>query len=716
MRKPLRQRRGTAGTQRRGLGRLAALALLVAGAGFAEIRKFEVAQPGTRNFGVWRLTHDAAVRDEGNYHNIQCWSPNGRYTCYTHWDGANGPGGKASAEIHVVDLSTGEDRRVDTGISPRWANGRNWLFYCHWTGDGTHPYETGTRVMRYDADAGEKVLITHGMEGPGSLDATDAWLYGVQRFRGRKPESVTVRVRNQPNSKLEALEGAPNKHGYVHVNPRHPVIMSRAKDPSDPVHGTNRAFFDLDGSNVRQGAVMAEMGHMSWSGDGAYLLIGNRQVCGRRWNEPYPSDLHVLSWGRVGDVCPCGKSGRYICGGDLAIVDTRSGDQRAVVHSGSYRIYPMAGDNSTLMDIDPKGSPDGTKIHYHSTLDLENAVRAVITKFDPKAPQVIHVESTAGFPDSGDLACRWEALGYESKTATTFEGVTRQKYGTRLVPWLGGRKAPTLLPLSAFLLTEAEKARSKPDGAMVKAGVAQDNPLLYQRFTDCYVVVARLPDPPHLRLRDDVIELIPGENHWETRGYRLSRDGTPLKQELLAASERFELTAPGRLTATAVEWSGLESPPSLELEVEAPAAGLVLSEPPPDFSWTRQVWRVQDAEVSRDQAMAAPESVLELVHLHDGVIARETWRNGQRALRVDLNADGKPIRHREFRNGKLHKQVYRNPDGVLASEELFGDDGFKTEYISYYTRPGSEGRIYEHWRRQRGQLVKRVKRGKVVFE
>ena len=102
----------------------------------AEIQQFTLNQPDARNLRVWRLTHDPVIRDEGNYHNIQCWSPNGRYTCYTHWGGDDGPGGKSSAEVHVVDFKTGADRLVDKGINPRWAKRHNWLFYCHYTGDG----------------------------------------------------------------------------------------------------------------------------------------------------------------------------------------------------------------------------------------------------------------------------------------------------------------------------------------------------------------------------------------------------------------------------------------------------------------------------------------------------------------------------------------------------------------------------------------------------
>ena len=696
-----------------GLGIALALSPQAAG----EIHKFRLDQPGARNLGIWRLTHDAAIRDEGSYHNIQCWSGNGRYTCHTHWGGDKGPGGKASAEVHVVDLMTGEDRRVDRGINPRWANNHNWLFYCHWTGDGKPPYETGTQVIRYDANTGEKVVITHGMEGPGSLDATDTWLYGVQRYRGRKPEMVTVRVRvrNRSDSAIEPIQGAPNMHGYIHVNPRHPVIMTRAKDSTDKVYGTNRAFFDLDGSNRRQGSVMGQAGHQSWSGDGKYLLIGNRQVCGRPWDKPFPSDLEVLSWGRVGDICPCGKSGRYICGGGLTFVDARSGDAWPVVFPYSSIIYPMAGDHSSLMDIDPKGSPDGTKIHYHSTRDLKGFPAATVTKYDRKKPDVIQVDSTDGFPESGDIVCRWEVVGYGRKTTTTFEGLTRRKYGTRPAPDLV-RKVRAIFPLSAFVLPGGDKARAKPDGSMLRAGVTKTNPLLYQRQTDCYVVVTRRPFAPHLRLKRGSVELIPGESHWETRGYRILRDGHPVAEGLLQGGSAFVLDRPAVYTAIAVEWSGLESPPSLPLQIGERFEGRVLKDKPEDFSWTRPVWQINATIVSQAQAMKAPHATMQIEHLHDGVIASEEWAKGQRICRMDLNRKGEPIRRQEFRNAKRTKRIYTTPEGFLASEELYGPDGFKTEYVRYYTRPDRRGQEYTHWWLERGRPVKKTKRGHVEFD
>ncbi|MDP6114561.1 MAG: hypothetical protein QGF00_29590 [Planctomycetota bacterium] len=681
----------------------------------AEIQKFKVNQPGTRNFGVWRLTNDSAIRDEANYHNTQCWSHNGRYTCYTHWGGNEGPGGKASAEIHIIDLKTGEDRFVEKGISPRWANNHNWLFFCHWTGDGKPPYETGTQVIRYDADTGKKVVITFGMEAPYSLDSSDTWLYGSQRYRGQKPEFIAGRVRNQANSRIQNLPEAPNRHAHVHANPVYPIVMVRAKDPSDPIYGMNRGFFDLDGTNVRIAATMGESGHMAWSGGGKFLLMGNRQYCGRPWNKPFPSDLVTLAYAGGGDVCPCGKSGRYICGGGLIMADTRSGDVWTVIRPHSAIIYPMAGDYSTLSDIDPKGSPDGTKIHYHSTRDLEGLPSATVTKYDRKHPDIIHVDSTEGFSDSGDIVARWEVIGYSRKTETTFEGLTRNKYGTRPAPDMV-HKVRVLLPLSAFILTGKEKERVQPNSSMVRAGISKDNPLLYQRQTNCYIVVARLPDRPHLRMSGGKVQLIPGESHWETQGYRLFKNGKALSTEPFKPGAAFEIDVPGEYTASAVEWSGLESQKSLPLRVQGKSSGMVFEEAPKDFSWTTRSWQVDGKTVTETDAMKAPQSTMELMHLHDGRIATEKWQSGRRATHVDYNGDGKPLRFQEFENEKLKKQVYKTPDGVLSSEEFYGPDGFKTEYIKHDIRPARIGRVSRHWWYKRGRPVKVIRGGKVIYD
>ena len=115
--------------------------------------------------------------------------------------------------------------------------------------------------------------------------------------------------------------------------------------------------------------------------------------------------------------------------------------------------------------------------------------------------------------------------------------------------------------------------------------------------------------------------------------------------------------------------------------------------------------------------MAGRLPVLEQIeHLHDGKITCEEWEQGQRICRVDLNGQGKPIRHQEFQNGKLKKRTYTTPEGFLASQEFYGPDGFKTQYVRYYTREDRRGTEYSRWWYERGRPVKMTKRGQVVLD
>ena len=691
-----------------------ALAVVLTATAASGIRKFQVRQPGTRNFGVWRLTHDPAVRAHGNYHNQQCFSPNGRYTCYTRFGPTGGrAGGKGDAEVHVMDLMTGRDRLVSKGFSVRWAHHHNWLFFTRYTGDGKPPYETGSEQLWYDADTGKTRRVCRGMEILCGTDCSDSWLFGVQRYRGDKRPFRLARVRLGSSGKLERIELKTRPDNFYILNPRHPVISMRGgRGDKNRYLRARRRFFDLDGKNERPAMLWAEIGHATWLGNGAYLLFGNQQLAGRRWNESYPSDLVLLAREDLGDACPCDHDGRYVCGAGLKIFDLRSGDFWYVVHPHSSRVYPMAGDNSTLSDIDSKGSPDATKIHYHSTRDLEGLATARVTRLDAERG-VLRVESTEGFPPSGDIVCDCEVVGYDRKTPTTFEGLERRRLGTRK----GGlhRKGRLLLPLSAFLLSAEERKRALPDAKMLKAKVPATNPLLYQRQTDCYIVVVRKPHRPVLRLRAGGLELIPGELHYETRGYRLFRDGRPVSGDLAKPGARVRLPGGGTYAAAAVEWSGLESAPGQGVRVKGPATLTVLKDKPADFAWTRRVWKVGGRPAPKAEALRAPQAEATVEHVYDGVIARETWRKGKLTHHEDLNAQGKPIRLLDYRAGKLASRVYKAPDGHVHSREFFGPDGYKTEYVRYYGSPGRRGKVYCHWRYQKGRIMQWVKRGRVLY-
>ncbi len=456
--------------------------------------------------------------------------------------------------------------------------------------------------------------------------------------------------------------------------------------------------------------------HLAWSGDGEWQLMGNYQMRGRKWNEPYPSDVHLLANISVGDISPCGRSGRWICG-DYEVADLRSGHGVHLPRPPSFLCFPSnVGDASGPYDADPKGSPDGTKISFVSNYDLQQGPFAQLTK-TIKEGTSLPVTTTEGFPESGDLCVAREVIGYKSKTSTSFEGIERRKYGTR----------KSLLSANSFvvsfdtrLMTDQEKARAVPPWTwLVKAVTELGDPkskLLYQRQTDVYASVVRLPDPPHLRVTAAGAQLIPGENHWETFGYWLDRGDKRTTASPLRPGQTIKLGQSGTYRAVAVEWSGLEGRASHSVELRAGAKLTVLQEKPDDFSWTSRTWLVNGVETDEKKAKVAEKAICEVRHLYDGVIRREKYESGILAAAEDLTADGEATRRLTFTNGKVRTREYWRPGqkGPI-SREIFGTDGFKTDEIRW--RYGGQKEEYGHWYYSRGTPIRRLHReGREVYE
>jgi hypothetical protein len=245
---------------------------------------------------------------------------------------------------------------------------------------------------------------------------------------------------------------------------------------------------------------------------------------------------------------------------------------------------------------------------------------------------------------------------------------------------------------------------------------------MWQRQTEIYAAVVRLPDRPHLRLGEQRVELIPGENHWETRGYHLLLNSRKVREALVVPGESFELTAAGTYTAVAVEWSGLQSVPSLPLQLAGTAKLTVLKDAPGDFQWTSDRWLSSAGQpISAAQASSASEAIKEIVHLHDGVIHRQTWRQGKIAQQDDLNADGKPIRRQTYEGGKLATRQFLDAGGNLVSTEWFDADGHitrslgqrsHTQGLPAWKRDGSTN--LAEWHYDRGAPI-RYRRGSASY-
>jgi hypothetical protein len=252
-------------------------------------------------FSVVNISNDYTVRDWANYHNTQCWSPDGRYVCYTRYasDGRQF-GLPHAAEVHVVDLSTGQDRLVDRGHSPRWANSHNWLFYVKIDG---RKDDAGSQVRWLDLETDKNVLMGTGMNVLGGLSFDDRWLIGAGP-RGTAPR-VGYRMPVRAGVEREYLPGLDGGAQWV-PNPVYNVVLARFPNLDRDEHpfAATRYWFDVDGRNIRLGAEALTQSHQSWLGNGEYYMMGNSQVRGRRWNEPFPGSIHFLAAVTTGDTVP----------------------------------------------------------------------------------------------------------------------------------------------------------------------------------------------------------------------------------------------------------------------------------------------------------------------------------------------------------------------------------------------------------------------------
>jgi antitoxin component YwqK of YwqJK toxin-antitoxin module len=230
------------------------------------------------------------------------------------------------------------------------------------------------------------------------------------------------------------------------------------------------------------------------------------------------------------------------------------------------------------------------------------------------------------------------------------------------------------------------------------------SPLKYQKNMRLYIAVVRKPDRPWLRKTGNTYQLIPGENHWETRGYYIFCDGVKINETAAGPSSTYNLTKHGTYTAVSVEWSGLESEPSKELVISRPAKLSILKEKPNDFSWTNQRWIVGRREVIEKEALKANKAVKETVHLYDSVIATAEYKSGKISAEFDLNADGDAIRRKFYKDGVLEKREYYSSEDELKVREIFDRDEYIIEQMVHF----EDGKPQQHWFYEKGVPVKLI--------
>ena len=679
---------------------LLTLAVAVGAAG--EIEKFMPRQGGETE--LWRVSNDPGWRDWAYYHSRNCWSADGRYIVYSRLRQYLS-GAAAEPKIRVYDFLKDRTIEFDRADDARWAHHHNWLFFPQLDPDAPET-SADWKLKWWDADSGRLTPLAkgHTVGRLGDTDCGDRWVFANRATRLRDGGSLGA-------ARVPIRGGGPPTptgfRGRLAGNPFHPRFYSRIGNADDPLRPT-RLFYDIDTGAVSMASPVQQQCHQSWSGDGAYYLFGNSQMRGRKWNESFPSNIHFLSAIGCGDICRCGKSGRWLIGsssyGSLPVADLRSGDGHIFLKYALSNIHDNAAYSkysygSFNHDNDAKGSPDGTKVSFVTNYDLKDGPLAIVEGLDLKRKRLV-VNSTEGFPAKGRLTARDEIVGYDRKTPKSFEGLKRNLYGT------GGKRlrCPRGMVITSFdarLIPEAQRAAVKLPRLMTHPKFAdKDSPLRWQRRTDLYVAVIRKPDRPFPRKRGRTVELVPGENHWETFGYHVLRDGKRITNAPVRPGATFALPGAGQYAAVAVEFAGLESEPSAALSLPAGAKLRILREKPKDFTWTSDRWIVN----------GKPAAVREIVHRYDGVIHREWYERGVIAKRHDLNAEGKPIRRLFYTDGRLARREYHSRTGFHLSTEHFDSDGYITEMLKWRERWGPKT-IGQRWWYIKGTPVKAEGRG-----
>lgn len=629
--------------------------VVISHAAHAAREVFNDDRPETHALEIWRMTHDPLKRHHSVYHNVDPFSPTGRYLYYTEVPTHGGYTPADACETLVVyDLLLDREiwRSPAPVVWPIWAHRSDAIYWA----DGRKGKPQS--VWRVEIPSGEMTKICDGLlNAVTGISPDDRYLFATY--------NQVFRIGTEPGAEIESLWAHPEapavSSSLVCHNPTKPVFQVR-QNPAmlkDEPRRWNRQYparmlVTDEGEMLGPALSSLEQGHGAWRGDGEYLIRGDGLLSGRPWNQPWPVPLLTYANTLAHDPSPCGRSGQWTCTTDgindvLKRFDWRTTDTVVMSYSASIIHQPLGdnADRSGSYDSDAHGSPDGTKIYFSTNYQLDEYPVTLITG-NPD-DDTIEVLSTAGFPDQGYLSVHVGVISYTGKTPTTFTGIERGALGSRVGPSPEGFTASNLAG---------------------RADLTAENPLATQYDTDVYLAVVKLPDPPALVRDGDRLVLYPGLNHRETRGYELTLDGRPLTEA--PWDGQTPLTVPaGELRARAVEWSGLASDWTLAM---AAPAGELRYEP------TRPA--ELDAPV-REEVERDGQRIVRLIDPKGTLLTEETYVGDALRQRAEYTPDGRVTLVVEYEGGHPARRIIRDPQERLRRIEHLDGEGYLTKVEDY---------------------------------
>ena len=374
----------------------------------------------------------------------------------------------------------------------------------------------------------------------------------------------------------------------------HPEVLRRLHDGQDLTRGEKLqdasyraciAVLDVETGTVRTYlAKNAKIwAHEAWSGDGEYLHME-----GYSWQAGRDAPSVPI---RIGDGQPsdhygtCGRSGRYVAGDSasdgmerLELTDLWTGEMRTV----AYISTPT--EPAGKIDQDhghPAGSPDGTKVLFHSCYDLVNhRLYAIPTGNVHVGDSVIPVETTEGFAPAGKILIGHGYVGermtvsYQRTDATHFHECD----------WGSDADAGLKRAIRSDFIRKGSHHISDALGRLFPDGTG--------RPRKEYIAVVKRPDPPRALGASSTGEGVrlawyPGASHEEVAGYVVWRraglePARRLTSDLVSSCEYVDNAplpqARVEYFVQAVEYSGLHGDPSSVAWVEASRTGAVLAD------------------------------------------------------------------------------------------------------------------------------------------
>lgn len=672
------------------------------GGGAPAFEAFNDSDPRTEALEIWRLTDDSLVRHHSNYHNVDPFSHDGRYVIYTIMtprspDRTERRRRRAPPTFAVYDLRERREvhRATPPGIYPVWARGKNTVYWVSGLSRGAD-----RTLCRLELDGVAKVRCEdrNDRRMPGqieSVSSNDEWLFSVGAREGSALHEWHIwRVDPAGMKPSTILYVPPEFPKYLiyepRANPTRPLLFARrvrievadGRVLRHPGHPT-KALLSTDGKYL--GPVLPDFergAHLCWSGDGRLLLRGDGPIRGRRAPFVEPGDWKILSSETTSDVSPCGASGQWLVGinginGTIFVVDVDTGYTRPICHAASI-IHQAKSDKRDLSgpyDSDAHGSPDGTKVYFSTNYDITRfpvtrTISRVNRNKDGTGPASLQVESTEGFPDSGTLSVWCMLVEYQGRAHDRFLNCR----------WACGqtRFPPSIEP--GVLVTNYHGRCRNAD---------KRDPLLGQSATDVYVAVVRRPDAPTLQREDERIVLRPGYNHREMASIQLFLDGERVRDALRSpADSGLRMPRSGKLTARAVEWSGLESEMSEPVSVAAGDRLIAKADAiAPGALRPDQV--IEEPDGTRIERFITPKGWVgqEIVHLANGTRSRRLFRAAGVMFSVE----------RYDRSGRRIEEVVYDREGRVGERTLFSvGRAIEREVLKY-----GRFRVRERWERGR---------------